>query len=56
MTLFSSFTYPEGKDLDAGKAITILPGLLDFNFCHFPVCDYFPLWQPEPQGKESREY
>lgn len=56
MTLFSSFTYPEGKDLDAGKAITIPPGLLDFNFCHFPVYDYFPLWQPEPQGKESREY
>lgn len=52
MTLFSSFTYPEGKDLDAGKLITIPLGLLDFNLHHFPVCGYFPLWQPEPQCKK----
>lgn len=43
MTLFCSYTYPEGKDLDAGKVITTPPGLLDFNLRHFPVCDSSPL-------------
>lgn len=55
MTLFSSFTYPGGKDLDPGKVITNPSGLLDFNLCHFPVCGYFPLWRPELQCKERQQ-
>lgn len=57
MTLFSIFTYPEGKGLDAGKVITTPPGLLDFNLGHYPVCvcDYFPLWRPEPQCKGRQQ-
>ena len=38
MTLFSSFTCPEGKGLDAGKVITTPPGLLDFHLGYYPVC------------------
>lgn len=52
MTLFSSFTYPEGKDLNAVKVITTPLGLLDFNLHHFLVGGYFPLWQPQPQCKK----
>lgn len=41
MTLLSNFIYPEGKDSDPGKIITIPLGLLDFNFSLFPVCACF---------------
>ena len=64
MTLFSSFTCPEGKGLDAGKVITTPPGLLDFHLGHYPVCvcvcvcvTIFPFGGLSPSAKkDSREY